>query len=116
MIRSAAGRFLGVKSSWVPPDGNEFASKFQINTAGKTRDEVIREAVIQKYDIMKDDVKMRELLGLGENDRPACFDRIRRTYPVRREFNTLEVGLDPYSSEFAHTLESLRFKVKPKTN
>jgi erythronate-4-phosphate dehydrogenase len=52
----------------------------------------IRHAVLAAYDVRRDDRRLREILKLPADERPAWFDRLRRDYPVRREF--AECGID----------------------
>ena len=60
------------------------------------------------YDIFRDDRAMRKTLGVAHQN--VLFDQLRKQYPVRREFSSLEVSL-PSGSEVAHYLERIGFKV-----
>jgi len=44
------------------------------------------------YDPFRDDRALRATLALPTEQRGAAFDQLRRTYPVRREFATLNVS------------------------
>lgn len=47
------------------------------------------------YDPYRDDRALRATLGLPESEQRLAFDRLRKEYPVRREFSSLEVdGLE----------------------
>lgn len=58
------------------------------------------------YQPLADDARFRRLLALPEQQRRLEFDRLRKTYPVRRELATLKSlnGLAPGLHEFARTL------------
>ncbi len=43
------------------------------------------------YDPRNDDERLRRTLRAGEAERAQAFDRLRREYPVRREFSSLRV-------------------------
>jgi len=49
--------------------------------------EALREAVFGAYPIQEDDRRTRRLLDLPLENRGAEFDRLRKEYPVRREFH-----------------------------
>jgi len=70
----------------------------------------VRTAVLAGYDIGKDDVQLRLMKKLAANERPAYFDRLRRDYPVRREFSELVVRLDRAAPRVARVLEALGFR------
>jgi erythronate-4-phosphate dehydrogenase len=67
--------------------------ELEINAGGKSEEEVIREAVTKIYDIREDDKRMREILRLPEKERGEMFDRLRKEYPVRREFQNTKVKI-----------------------
>jgi erythronate-4-phosphate dehydrogenase len=70
----------------------------------------VRAAVLAGYDIAKDDAQLRVMKQLAANERPAYFDRLRRDYPVRREFSELVVRLDRVAPRVARVLEALGFR------
>jgi erythronate-4-phosphate dehydrogenase len=121
MIREAACRFLGVKSGWDPREQMAPAplKRLFIRTVGMSRHDILAEAVSSCYDITSDDEAMRAMLSLPEEQRPAYFDRLRKLYPVRREFSNTTVILDPWEPAAAEALQGLRFKTakaeKPNT-
>jgi erythronate-4-phosphate dehydrogenase len=51
----------------------------------------VHDAVMQAYPIMEDDRRFREILAVAPAKRGAYFDRLRKEYPVRREFCNFEV-------------------------
>lgn len=61
-------------------------SKFSINTAGKTPQEVLADAILHTYDIRTDDAALRASV--------ATFEKQRSDYPVRREFPAFSVKLE----------------------
>lgn len=63
------------------------------------------------YDPYRDDRALRATLGLEKVERGIAFDRLRKEYPVRREFDTLTVAgrLEP---ALAEELTALGFRVE----
>ncbi len=63
------------------------------------------------YDPYRDDRALRATLGLPQAERGRAFDRLRKEYPVRREFDTLRVTgrLEP---ALAQELGALGFRVE----
>lgn len=76
----------------------------------QTIDEVIR----QVYDISRDDSNTREILTLPPPQRGAFFDRLRKEYPRRREFQNTTVGLPngSFGHPLADVLSGIGFQVR----
>ena len=60
------------------------------------------------YDVREDDLRFRE--SLHYSDQPQRFDALRKYYPVRREFNSLQVSCS--DSLLAQQLAALGFSLK----
>jgi len=69
----------------------------------------LQAAVFACYDIRRDDARLRELAALPASERPAYFDRLRKDYPVRREFPQARVITGDPDSELARVLSGLGF-------
>lgn len=82
-IHTALCAFLDVKPGWQP----RRESPRQTLTSKLQGFAAIRNLVSQVYDIRRDDAELRRLTQLPSTERPAGFDRLRRTYPLRREFS-----------------------------
>ncbi|MDM8564571.1 4-phosphoerythronate dehydrogenase [Candidatus Halobeggiatoa sp. HSG11] len=66
-------------------------------------DVAINIAVMACYDIRKDDAVLRQM--------SSSFDKLRKNYPLRREFNQLTIQLPPEKSTLAKRMQGLGFKV-----
>lgn len=64
------------------------------------------------YDPRQDDARMRLAMALPTEDRVHAFDRLRRDYPVRREFSSLKIQLKGTSKSMQDTFRALGFKLK----
>lgn len=63
------------------------------------------------YDPYRDDRALRATLGLPQAQRGVAFDRLRKEYPVRREFDTLTVT-GRLAPALAEELVALGFRVE----
>jgi erythronate-4-phosphate dehydrogenase len=72
---------------------------------------MLREAVFSCYDIRADDARLRTMLALPSGEQPAYFDRLRKEYPVRREFSATSVLLNDTDSGCDEVLRGLGFTV-----
>ena len=98
MIYSAACKYFQRPMQWnaidelpvvQPLDANDFLTG---DVNGN-----IRKAVLGCYDIREDDARLREIISLPPKDRPTYFDRLRKEYPIRREFQMQKIvgtGMD----------------------
>ena len=73
-----------------------------ITCSGQTDEDVIRDAVLQVYDIRKDYDAFQQNV--------TEFDRLRKEYPIRREFPTTEVTVHG-NDAVKKKLRGLGFKV-----
>lgn len=111
MIAEALYRFAGAATG---PDPALFARPLAdpvIRVAARGR-AAVREAVRAAYAIRADDRRMREALAGAGAARGAAFDRLRRDYPVRREFPRYEVRGRGLDAETRATLMALGFAVQ----
>ena len=69
-------------------------------------------AIRSCYDPRQDDARMRLAMALQPEDRAQAFDRLRRDYPVRREFSSLKIQLKGTSKSMQDTFRALGFKLK----
>lgn len=83
-IYTALCGFLNVQPGWrplpAPPPAQTLTSRLQGFDA-------IRDLVLQACDIRRDDAQLRRLMQQPLTERGAGFDRLRRGYPLRREFS-----------------------------
>lgn len=114
MVYREVCKFLGVPATWsheplMPPT---LVPLVKVEAAGRSSQDVLREVVHQVYDLEGDDRRFRETAVADEAVRRSHFDRLRRDYPERREFQYTTVELRGGSPELCGTLAGLGFKVK----
>lgn len=113
MIYKACAEFFGLKPAWKQRDFMPEAPIREIEITGTDAEDekVIYNAVRRLYDIEKDDIALRKILGLRQKERGAYFDRLRREYPVRREFFNTAVKIRDNSEKLKDKFLSLGFKI-----
>ncbi len=111
MVYEAACRFLAVSPSWtaaehLPPP---LVPDIRIRAAARNDEPALREVVRQVYDIEADDARLRAACA----DRPSHFDRLRKQYPMRREFPYTRVHVEGDGPTLARKLSGLGFACPP---
>jgi erythronate-4-phosphate dehydrogenase len=110
-IYLAACEFLGVAPQWRPETALPAMSQplISLQPEGRRLEEVLQSAIQRAYDIAADDRRLRAGLNVRAEERGRCFDRLRRDYPVRREFHHYTVALKGANQVFAEQLKALGF-------
>jgi erythronate-4-phosphate dehydrogenase len=82
---SNASRFFnfGIDSWYPSPLPLPENPLIEINARGKTNEQVVFEAILASYDVLKDDTNFRK--------DPAQFENLRNHYARRREFDTFSI-------------------------
>ncbi len=126
MIYRAACEHFGLRprhseADFLPPSDvpEVVLSAEQLNAPFRT---VINDVVQEVYVITRDDLNMRQLLTLPDEQRGAFFDRLRKEYPRRREFQNTTVRLsgpwrpqparEAACQELAEVLTGIGFQVR----
>jgi erythronate-4-phosphate dehydrogenase len=101
MVVQALANFFGLPPErWypavLPQPGNPMIA---LDTAGKTVEEAINEAVLHTYSVMSDDAMLRQS--------PGSFENLRSGYPPRREFPAYQIRLTGHDPKIRAALENL---------
>ncbi len=116
MLYEAACRCLSVRPTWEvasvlpPPQPRRVEARF-----GDADEGAPHEIVRQVYDIERDDRALREVLRMPESQRGEYFDRLRATYPARREFFNIDALVPAHARKLADQLTGLGFRVRQTT-
>jgi erythronate-4-phosphate dehydrogenase len=107
MIYKALCKHFGLEQVHKIDDFLPVPSKPEIKLKVKecSPQQVIKAAVDGVYDVTEDDKNLRRILNMPLGKRCATFDRLRREYPVRREFQNTTVV---FSDEYNNVTEKLR--------
>lgn len=95
MVYRAACEFFGRPVEWDAAAAMPEPPHPRLAARADCEDEdALRDLVLTVYDIEADDRRLRKIGELQPPERAAHFDRLRMTYPIRREFpnTTVEVA------------------------
>ncbi|MDX1633003.1 MAG: 4-phosphoerythronate dehydrogenase PdxB [Marinobacter sp.] len=113
MIYQALCRFLGLPSR---KQAGQFLPEPPLSKLAFTRAVQAREAadvaIRACYDPRRDDARLRRGLTVESEQRGRVFDRLRRDYPVRREFSSVKIQLKGTSRSLQDQFRMLGFKLK----
>lgn len=87
--------------SGIPAPAQELT--FALDASGKSKQEVLTEAVLHTYQVLEDDAALRE--------HPELFEKLRGDYPIRREFTAFTVNLVGADEDTAKTLKEIGFNI-----
>ncbi len=110
MIYDALCRFTNQLNDWepkLPPIENNVIDVSSV----KSIEEKLHLIFKQIYDIEKDDSEIRKMIEMNENMYAAYFDKLRKDYHLRREFNNYTVIIEPADKKLGEILRKFRFKV-----
>ena len=93
-------------ADWRPTDIPAPAQplEFSLDASGKSRQEVLSEAILHTYDILADDRALRA--------HPERFEQLRGDYPVRREPTAFTLRLQGGDPALADALAALGFHIQ----
>lgn len=112
IIHDALAGFFGHAPVWTPElppllePGLLVDGRAPLETA-------IHQAVSKVYFIREDNMLMRKMLSVSENARKEYFDRLRKNYTPRREFNNYSVTIKPANNQLAKAFTCLGFNLHP---
>ena len=84
----------------------------KIETKGKSLEQILGHLTTNIYNLEADHFRMAELLQLHPEKRSFEFDRLRKQYPVRREFHNTNVRLLNGDTEWLPQVAGLGFKIE----
>lgn len=95
MIYEAACSFLNLQAKYNVGDflPEPAVPQIRLRTKGFTEQRLLQAAVEEVYKIKDDDKALRGILDVPLGRRCATFDKLRKEYPVRREFQNTDVIL-----------------------
>lgn len=113
MIYRAACAHLKVAPSWnraacMPAPA---VAELALDAAGRPDEDVLRDAALCLYPIHRDDEALRKLAALAADKQGPYFDKLRKDYPVRREFQNTRLRLTGATPALAAKARGIGFKV-----
>jgi erythronate-4-phosphate dehydrogenase len=112
MIYRAACDYFDEPLQWRAADELQRAASIDLRAhdAGDVL-AVARAAVVACYDVRQDDARLRETLSLPATERALAFDRLRKDYPLRREFSESTLLLHEPAGALGQLLSALGFEL-----
>ncbi len=111
LIYRAVCHFLKVPCDWQLPElPSPPCPKIEVDDSGENDEKILAEVVKKAYDLERDDKALREVLEIPQSQRQIFFDQLRSKYPVRREFNSIEVNVKGANQELSQKLKALGFR------
>ncbi|OHB54286.1 MAG: hypothetical protein A2Y07_01740 [Planctomycetes bacterium GWF2_50_10] len=112
MIYEAACRFFGLEitrkiGEFLPA---AIVPSIDLCNAQGTEQQILHETIRQIYDIEADDARCRAILKQPAGERGKYFDKLRKDYPIRREFQNTTLFIKD-NAELARTFGGLGFEV-----
>ena len=111
MIYRAACEYVARPADWQPVNVVPGRPVLVLEDADDSA-AALRQAVCFACDVRQDDARLREMMSLAETERAPYFDRLRKEYPVRREFSETVIRLPAGNEQLEHLLASLGFVVE----
>lgn len=108
MVYDRFAILMGQEQKWEPSLPPLKESGISIKTNHSVED-VFAQVMLQVYDIYEDTLRFKQLIHMSESDRTNYFDRLRRNYPLRREFTDYRIFLEPYNERMDELFTLLRF-------
>lgn len=111
MIHNALCDYLKIKLDWIHKLSSIDKTELTL-MEGNSDEEKLYMLLSSIYDIERDDSRFREMSNYKPDEQPSYFDKLRKTYPMRREFSNFTILLSERDTHLKRFLESLRFKIK----
>ena len=112
LIYQATCHFLNVTYDWkLPGLSPPPCPEINIDARRENDAEILSQVVGRAYDLERDDRALREILKIPSPQRKKVFDQLRSEYPIRREFNSIEVNIKGGNETIKNKLRSLAFQV-----
>lgn len=113
IIYEHACRHFGLEPTWTPAALPALDKPvLEVDARGRTMEDIVRICCLHVYDILQDDAQMHQGSREDTAARKNHFKKLRKEYPVRREWPALTVQLENDPESWAKLLKTLGFRVK----
>ncbi|MEL6178013.1 MAG: 4-phosphoerythronate dehydrogenase [Myxococcota bacterium] len=121
MLTEALANWLEQPNPWDPQPHLRTLPAPSLHGVGdgqRSLEDELRSICRQANHVRGDDRRLREALAVadGPRQRGSAFDRLRKTYPLRREFGQLTVFMATPNTALVERLEALGFDVQSRPN
>ena len=111
MFYKSACKFFGLEAKHRVEDflPEPAVPQWGVEAKAGTEQDVVRQTVEKIYDISRDGSNLRQILSEPREKRGEFFDNLRKTYPMRREFQNTRVIVRDRNSSLANKLKGIGF-------
>ncbi len=111
MIYAALCKHLNVPPTWDPEESLPLPTlpSIEMDSQQYSDEAQLQKMIAQIYDVEADHRRLDSLLTSPLDERPALFDKLRKNYPVRREFHRTNVKLSPNLNRLRELTTGLGF-------
>ena len=108
MIFKSLNRFLKANKIWQPamPEVKDAVINYP---ESESTEQSLHTLISRIYDINADDEKLRQITD--QKEAGSYFDRLRKKYPIRREFTNYTVKISRKLEKEIKILKALRFNI-----
>lgn len=110
MIYDELCKFLNQEKMWKPKLKEVEKSELGINKSDNF-DKLLFDITKQIYDIQKDSNSLKEFVSVDTSSLAENFDKLRKNYNLRREFNNYFIPSENLTPNQKNILEKLRFNL-----
>lgn len=111
MIFNSFSKYLGLNSGWKPKLETVVNNNIELSGI-ETEEELLLKIFNKSYNIIEDDILMRECLSLPPNKKAEHFDMLRKKYKIRRELSNFKTSLNSDNEKIENSLKILRVEKK----
>jgi erythronate-4-phosphate dehydrogenase len=113
MVYKALCEYFGLDTKYNVEDflPEPVVPKLTVKLNDGNKQEVLCQAVQKVYNINEDDRRLRQIVNQPQERRGEFFDKLRKHYPVRREFQNTQVILQSSCQSLAKKLAGIGFRV-----
>lgn len=114
LIYQALCQQFGVTPTWSPSHSlpAQALPQVEIERKDKPFEQILCDLTTDIYNLEDDHTRMAALLKIPREQRPLAFDRLRKHYPIRREFHNTNIRLLNGDTELQRMVGGLGFKIE----
>lgn len=111
IIYDSLCNYLNVEPTWSPILPKISDNEIKIDYDGNLTTALYK--IFNKiYPIKEDDNGLRKAVEMDNKERAVYFDKLRKNYPLRREFSNYKIKVTNADDKFVKVLSSFRFNVE----
>ena len=112
MLFKAVCRHFNLEEKWEPENMPPPSNPLIETELGLGEEKTVGEAVLKAYNIAEDDLELRKIFEVKDEEKAEYFDSLRNNYPVRREFSSFTVKAPDDGGNCLQKLQKLGFKTR----